>query len=421
MKPSRNLSAVGLGLGLCLSIACQSTSPAVVTHPYASPPSIVVRRTTSAEVGAAGMPLLPGTANNMESTSPLGPLHGAASFWDIPYPTRFDATQLKNALPTIRVEGNHFVTETGTKLLFQGVSIADPDKLVREGQWKRELFETIHEWGANVVRVPIHPAAYRGLGRAEYLKLLDQAIVWANASELYVIIDWHSIGNLVTGLFQHPMYETTKAETYEFWRSIAFRYHGISTAAFYELFNEPTLYNGNLGVASWKDWKTINEELIDIIRSHQTTAIPLVAGFDWAYDLTPVERAPLQRSGIAYVSHPYPQKTSPPFEEKWEKAFGFIAKKYPLFATEIGYMPPDAPGAHVPVKDDGTYGKLMTDFLAARGASWVAWCFHPQWAPPLITDWTYAPTAAGDHFRQVMRQRGEPPTPNFGDVLPTAK
>lgn len=403
MKPYRNLVSLALWLG-CQPIACQPPSQTVAARPAAIPPSVVVRRTTN----AAPVSTRDSDALDATTDSTLGepePASRAAPWWEFPYPTRFDSTQLSHATPRIRVEGNHFVNEAGAVVVFQGVSIADPDKLVREGQWKPDLFAAIHDWGANAVRVPVHPAAFRGLGRSNYFKLLDQAITWANASSLYVIIDWHSIGNLVTGLFQHPMYETTKQETYEFWRSVSYRYQQVPTAALYELFNEPTLYNGQLGKADWSDWRSINEDLIDIIRSHQNAAIPLVAGFDWAYDLSPVDKSPIKRPGVAYVSHPYPQKTTAPFEQKWEKTFGFIAKKYPLIATEIGYMPPDAPGAHVPVKDDGTYGKIITDFLAKRSASWIAWCFHPHWAPPLIADWSYKPTAAGDHFRNVMQAR----------------
>jgi hypothetical protein len=58
--------------------------------------------------------------------------------------------------------------------------------------------------------------------------------------------------------------------------------------AFYELFNEPTLYFGQLGSMSWDEWKKINEDLIHLIRAYDRESIPLVAGFDWAYDLTPL-------------------------------------------------------------------------------------------------------------------------------------
>jgi hypothetical protein len=308
----------------------------------------------------------------------------------------------------IRVKGNQFVDESGDVRIFQGVNIADPDKIYREGHWDRRLFEEIADWGADIVRIPVHPAAWRGRGSEEYFKLLDQAVIWASELNLYLVVGWHSIGNLTTGLFQHPMYNTTKQETFEFWRAVSFRYQGIPTVAFYELFNEPTVFNGNLGETTWDEWKEINEALISIIFSHDTQVIPLVGGFNWAYDLTPIQNAPINREGIGYVSHPYPQKTGAPYEKNWDQAFGFAAKKYPLFVSEIGYMKPDAPGAHNPVMDDGSYGKRMTDYLKEKGASWTAWCFHPHWAPQLISDWDFTPTESGEHFRSVMKGRKTP-------------
>ncbi len=328
-----------------------------------------------------------------------------APWWNTPYPEPFDTARLAKRPSTVRVEGNHFVDAAGETLIFQGVSIADPDKLSRDGNWSRELFEVVASWGANVVRVPVHPAAWRGRGRVGYLELLDQAVTWSNELDLYVIIDWHSIGNLRTELFQHPMYDTTQRETFEFWRTIAFRYRGVATTAFYELFNEPTRYNGTLGAISWTEWKAINEELIDVIRAHDDQVIPLVAGFNWGYELRSVAEHPIERDGIAYVAHPYPMKTTAPFAQNWDEAFGHVAERYPLFATEIGYMRAGQKGAHDPVIDDGSYGPRITDYLAARGASWVAWCFHPEWSPMLISDWDFTPTESGEHFRKVMLGR----------------
>ena len=84
----------------------------------------------------------------------------------------------------------------------------------------------------------------------------------------YVIIDWHSIGNLKSELFQAENYETTKKETFEFWRAMAIRYKDNPTVAFFELYNEPTVYNGQLGTCTWAEWKALNEEMITIIRAH---------------------------------------------------------------------------------------------------------------------------------------------------------
>jgi len=53
---------------------------------------------------------------------------------------------------------------------------------------------------------------------------------------LYIDLDWHSIGNLKAGLFQDPNYDTSLAETSNFWKTIAEHFAGNNTVVFYELF-----------------------------------------------------------------------------------------------------------------------------------------------------------------------------------------
>jgi endoglucanase len=325
-------------------------------------------------------------------------------WWNIPYPKTFVSDGFQNTLSFIHVENNKFVDEQGNRILFKGVNISDPDKLEKNGYWNKNHFQVIKDWGSNIVRIPVHPVAWRERGKDEYFKLLDQAVIWASELGLYLIIEWHSIGNLVTGLFQHPIYETTKQETLNFWRSIAFRYRNVSTVAFYEIFNEPTVFNGQLGPMTWPEWKKINEDIITIIFAHDRKVIPLVAGFNWAYDLKPVKDDPIEMGGIGYVSHPYPQKTSAPFEKNWEKDFGFVADTYPLFATEFGFMSAGDPGAHIPVISDEEYGKAIIDYFNKKGISWTVWCFDPDWPPQLISDWKYTPTKQGEFFRKAMKE-----------------
>lgn len=327
---------------------------------------------------------------------------GEGEWWSLPYPQPLDARGLDMTLDTIRVVGNRFVDLDGNPMIFRGVAIADPDKLVRQGHWNKGLFEEVKSWGANVVRIPVHPVAWRGRGTDSYLELLDEAVTWATELELYVMIDWHSIGNLETGLFQHPMYDTTKQETLEFWRTIARRYQGIPTVAFYDLFNEPTMYNGQLGTTDWSRWKAFNEEMIGVIYAHDRNVIPLVSGFNWAYDLTPVREQPIDAVGIGYVSHPYPMKVEEPWEPKWERDYGFVADRYPVFVTEFGFILEDHPDAHIPAIGDERYGEIITDYFDKKGISWTAWCFDPDWPAQLISDWSYTPTVAGTFFKGVM-------------------
>ncbi|HYG22232.1 MAG TPA: cellulase family glycosylhydrolase [Verrucomicrobiae bacterium] len=185
-------------------------------------------------------------------------------------------------LPLISVKGNKFVDTNSVAKLFRGLSISDPDKIEMQGHWNREHFLKVKEMGAMVVRIPIHPVAWRERTPREYLRLLDQAVGWCTELEMYVMLDWHSIGNLETGVFQNPMYDTSKQETYNFWRTMARHYAGHNTVAFWELFNEPTTYRDQLGPVSWDAWKKTVEEQITLIRAHNPQAVILVAGFDWA-------------------------------------------------------------------------------------------------------------------------------------------
>ncbi|MDX1675926.1 MAG: cellulase family glycosylhydrolase, partial [Longimicrobiales bacterium] len=215
--------------------------------------------------------------------------------------------------------------------------------------------------------------------------------------------DWHTIGNPVTELFQSDGYNTTRTETLRFWKAIAERYGDRPAVAFYELWNEPTRYNGTLGRATWAEHKAFMEEIIYVIRAHDAVGIPLVAGFNWAYDLTEVAADPIDFPAVGYVTHPYPMKRPEPWEEHWQEDWGFLAERYPVIATELGFMSEDGPGAHVPVIADVDYGERIVDFMEARGISWVAWVFDPVWSPQMIESWDFEPTLQGRFFRERMR------------------
>jgi endoglucanase len=322
--------------------------------------------------------------------------------WNAPDGTR---------LPLISVKGNRFVDPTGQPMLFRGVNIADPDKVESEGHWNRELFEKVKATGANVVRIPVHPVAWRGRGPKEYLALLDQAVEWSTDLGIYVDIDWHSIGNLKEGVFESPIYETSLPETLNFWRTIAAHYKGNHTVAFFELFNEPSVSSGRFGTMTWEEWRGINEEMINIIRAYNKDTIPLVAGLDWAYDLSGVRTSPIRAENIGYVAHPYPNKRTQPWPPKWEEDFGFAASKYPMIATEIGFE--TNPGAQY--SGAGDYGHQITGYLESHGISWTAWCFDPEWGPRMLKSWNYDLTESGQLFSDVMHA---PPAAVGGVVKP---
>lgn len=303
----------------------------------------------------------------------------------------------------VHVEGNKFIDPQGNEIVFRGLCCSDPVKLERDGHWNEEYFAKAAEWGANVVRFAVHPENINSFGWEETFALMDKGVEWAKKYSLYIIMDWHSIGNLKDEKFTSDMYVTTMEETLEFWRTVATRYKDEPQIALYELFNEPTVTAEGIGTCTWEEWKTIQESVIDAIREINPEACCICAGFNWAYDLTSVATAPIARENIAYVSHPYPMKRNQPWEEQWEADWGYVADTCPVICTEIGYCLPEEPGAHIPVMDDGSYGPAITGYLEQKGISFTVWCFDPQWAPMLIEDWTFTPTTQGKFFKGYLQ------------------
>jgi len=305
----------------------------------------------------------------------------------------------------VKVQGNKFVGPDGNELVFRGLCFSDPVKLVRDGQWNERYFAEAAAWGANVVRFAVHPANLNAMGWEETFNAMDQGIAWAKQHGLYVIMDWHSIGNLKDELYTSPMYNTTKAETFKFWRTVARRYKDEPAVALYELFNEPTVTAPEVGDCTWTEWRDLQEQIIDTVRTYNPRAVCLCAGFNWAYDLTPVAAEPVRRENIGYVCHPYPMKRPEPWEEKWEADFGYVSNQYPVICTEIGFCLEDDPGAHIPVISTDVYGEHITRYLEQKGISFTVWCFDPHWAPTLITDWNYTLSTQGRFFKAYLQQK----------------
>src|SRR5690606_33174716 len=125
------------GLTLMFSFAGCQPPPRPAATPDATADSDA--SPTAADSDAAS------NATEAALTGASGPSDGAGmpagtrlkdgGWWDIPYPSVFDASQLNRQLPVIRVQGNRFVDESGATVVFQGVNISDPDKLERDGHW----------------------------------------------------------------------------------------------------------------------------------------------------------------------------------------------------------------------------------------------------------------------------------------------
>lgn len=75
-----------------------------------------------------------------------------------------------------------------------------------------------------------------------------------------------------------------------------------------------------------------------------------------------------------------------------------------MILTEIGFCGADEKGAHVPVISDESYGDAITKYCADKGISYTVWCFDPQWAPMLISDWNFTLTRQGRYFKKALQK-----------------
>lgn len=308
----------------------------------------------------------------------------------------------KSKVEKISVKGKDLVSASGEVIRLKGVSFSDPDKLENDGQWNLRYFQEAKDWGCNVVRFPVHPPRINDRGWDEYFVLLDKGVAWAEQLGMYVIIDWHIIGNLSNNQWFLPIYNTSYDESIKFWKRAAGHFKGNSTVAVYELYNEPTNQGGKLGELNWDILRGLYEKMIDEINAIDDEKVYLIAGMNWGYFLNEVVENPVNRKNVTYATHPYPQKENAPWEEKWEKSWGHVADTYPIIATEFGFMPESEPGAHVPCIADETYGKTIMDYFDTKGISFTLWSFDPDWAPTLIRDWDFTPSMQGKFFKDVL-------------------
>jgi endoglucanase len=305
------------------------------------------------------------------------------------------------------VQGNKITDKSGSVVVLAGLNICYPTVIQQAGHWNEDYFKELSSWGAGLVRVPIDPGTYRTLGAVGTFQMLDQAIAWAKKYGMYTIIDWHSVGNAVSGIFQ-PEYgdsmRTTPAEMKEFWAAAAARYANEPAAAFYEIFNEPSAMSYLGGSLTWEQWKAVVDDTIDVIYAKNPRAIPVAGGLEWAYDLTAIGASPLRNKGVVYAAHPYPGHASQPWETNWENSFGYLAKTCPVMLTEFGYDPDDTilPSVY---KAGDDYGRRIIAYAKDRGMSWTAFvfCKCSGWPMPLFSEWgNYTPTASGAFFKGEM-------------------
>jgi endoglucanase len=311
-------------------------------------------------------------------------------------------------LPRVGVNGTKLVDDHNNIVRLRGVSIADPYYLAHyDYHFSEGIFAELSDWNINVVRVPIHPGWWQA--EEDYSrKYLDPVVSWGEKYRFYIILDWHAIGNPLTGETQNPAWKEGRYTVYNSslqlaesaWTELAKRY-GENSSVIFELFNEPASIEEQ--PVDWREWRDKLTGLIDTIRTFAPNTLILVSGWQWTYDLRGFATYPIERDDIAYVAHVYPN------HKEWEYYFGFLSYAHPVIVTEWGFFPTVSPTENYYGTREN-FGEPFLRYMEDKNISWIAWCFHPVWQPNMITNWEFELTEEGRLVKQALVANSTLPT-----------
>lgn len=320
----------------------------------------------------------------------------------------------------IKAKGPRLVlTETQTEIRLKGVCLQDPlwarlapgPRLLPHGP---VAMEAAKAWGANAVRVPFHPVTIRLAGHGDWhlglenvARELDWILLTAKALDLFVVIDFHSIGfpadhspDSYFDFDEEPfrdLYRTNQEEIETFWEFVAARYqHNVSVAGF-EVFNEATREAAFGSAEDWRKHAKWAEDLITrVIRPLAPGKLVIVGGLHFGYDLEFASEYTIRDGNVAYASHPYPHHSQ---AKTWDRAFGKLAESQPVILSEIGFAKDGffSRDHHRGFRD---WELEIRSYADARGLSFFAWNFSHSWEPALLKNQKppFEPNEAGAFF-----------------------
>jgi endoglucanase len=359
------------------------------------------------------------------SPTPNAALPGGADSGPIP-PLRGCAT-----VPPATAPGGYFTSggsvcaADGTVHTFHGVDRPSLEWSASGVSLSAADFALMASWGANVVRIALNQDFWlsgAALYNSGYAAIVDQAVTWAEAAGLDVILDlhWSDAGDLSVTATDHQAPGNSNQQTMadansiEFWKQVADTYKGDGHLLF-ELYNEPH------GI-SWDVWLNGGragtfvaagmQQLYDAVRGAGANNVVIVGGLGYAYDLSAVGAGGSFVNGynIMYATHPYSTSGSGP--SGWEGVFGHLETTdfAPVIATEFG---------DGRAQCTGDWDQQLITFIDHHRGSWTAWAWYPGVTamdpqgcrfPALIVDWAGNPTVQGVVVKAALGVY-PPPTP----------
>jgi endoglucanase len=333
----------------------------------------------------------------------------------------------------LHVRGNQIVDASGAPVLLRGANMAGTEFVCAQG-WSNDpfggqpeddplTFAAMRSWHINFVRIPLNEDCWLGIngakiGGAAYQNAIIKLVHDLRAAGFYVIVDLHwTAPGTQLALSQNPAPDEDHSPT--FWKSVAATFAG-DTGVVYDLFNEPFFYwiasggpdqwtclmkgcvlnqyeTGGAPFTITANWQSAGmNELIGDVRGTGAQNLIMVAGANWARDLSGWMANRPTDSNLAASWHSYPSGNPSLTSECaavscWDSVVAPLAAQVPVVVGETG------DSAAGPL----TYLPTFLPWANTHGLSVVAWTWN-AWTNPddvLVTNMqTGAPTASEGVF-----------------------
>ncbi|MCM1118071.1 MAG: cellulase family glycosylhydrolase [bacterium] len=254
----------------------------------------------------------------------------------------------------LRVENGQLVDQDGEAYQMHGVSthgLAWFPEYVSE-----EAFRTLrNNWDADVMRLAMYSDEYGGYSNGgdqkELKKLIDKGVEYASKLGMYVIIDWHVLGEGDPNIH--------KEDAIAFFDEMSAKYADYGNVI-YEICNEPN------GGVSWKDVKSYAQEVIPVIRANDPYGIILVGTPQWSQLIGEAAADPIEDyDNIMYTLHFYAATHKEDLRGNLEKA---LKDGVPVFVSECSICDASGNGGI-----DEKSAKEWVELLDKYDVSFVAW------------------------------------------------
>ncbi len=231
----------------------------------------------------------------------------------------------------LHVSGTNLMDDKGNIVQLKGISTHGIAWF--PGYVNNDCFKQLHdEFGVSVVRLAMYSAEYNGYctggNKEEQKKLIKNGVKYATDNGMYVIIDWHVLGDRDPNIH--------KAEAKKFFEEMAKTYADCDNVI-YEICNEPN------GGTSWSQVKSYALEVIKVIRTYDSDGIILVGTPNWCQYVTDAAKDPIKEyDNIMYTLHYYAATHTDSLRNEMVKAIGM---GLPIFVSEYGICDASGNGA----------------------------------------------------------------------------